>query len=193
MSIELRQEFDLDSDVLAVKCNIKHLLSTIGGIKPDNEQSYRSITSIYAQAKNWQKLIETHRKEATSNARHVINTINDKAKEFSEPLDQIIQIANAKTAQYLAIKQAELKAEQDEASMLGVTIPQVMTEVPSRGEGAMAYTRVEKKFRVTDISKVPVQYLMLNEEAVDRDVKLGIGSIPGIVIYEETKVHLRTR
>jgi hypothetical protein len=44
-----------------------------------------------------------------------------------------------------------------------------------------------------DISKVPTKYLMVNEEAVKRDLKLGIETIPGLEVYEETTTQLRVR
>jgi hypothetical protein len=198
MTVQLVEEFDLQSDVLAVKCNITHLLATISDIVPTSEQAYKSITGIYAQAKRWQKIIEEHRKDATAEARSVVNAINDKAKEFSEPLGRICEIANQKTAHYLAAVERQRKAEEakinEAGAILGleatVHLPQV---APARGDGAMAYTRVVKKFRLVDIAKVPLKYLTLNEDLIERDLELGICEIPGVEVYEETKTILRTR
>ncbi len=54
-------------------------------------------------------------------------------------------------------------------------------------------TKTEKTFRIIDISKVPAKYLTVDEKAVERDLKLGVGTIEGLDIYSITKTSLRTR
>ncbi len=62
-----------------------------------------------------------------------------------------------------------------------------------RGEGAILTTKTEKAFRVLDISKVPLKYLMVDEAAVKKDLKLGINEVPGIEVFESTTTQLRMR
>ena len=51
---------------------------------------------------------------------------------------------------------------------------------------------VEKKWthRLIDISKVPEKYLLLNESAVKASINDGIRDIPGLEIYEDSKLRL---
>ncbi len=62
-----------------------------------------------------------------------------------------------------------------------------------RGDGALAVTKIVKDFRLSDLSKVPLKYLKLDEASIKKDIALGVDSIPGIDIFEEKKVSLRTR
>jgi len=52
-------------------------------------------------------------------------------------------------------------------------------------------TKRVRKFRITDLSKVPSRYLTISTEMVEQDISLGVAEIPGIEIYEETTSSLR--
>jgi hypothetical protein len=43
------------------------------------------------------------------------------------------------------------------------------------------------------MAKVPAKYLMVDEAAIKRDLKLGVSEIDGIEIFEEKITQLRTR
>lgn len=198
MSFELVQPFDEDDDVLTVRCNISNLLDEVSKITIINEQSYRTVTSIYARAREWQKIIDTKRKEATAHARHIVTTINDKAKEFSEPLTQIIELANAKVNDYSFLLEKQRLAEVERLNAAArlldlpadITLPQV---APPRGQGASAFTQTKTVWEIVDQSKIPLKYFKIDEDLVDRDIAMGMDSIDGLRIYKETKTQLRTR
>lgn len=50
-----------------------------------------------------------------------------------------------------------------------------------------------RKYRLVDLSKVPAQYLMLNDSLVGKVVRAGIPEIPGIEIYEEESLRVTAR
>lgn len=56
------------------------------------------------------------------------------------------------------------------------------------------HTQKVKKWKIADISRIPAQYLIVNEKMVNAVVKTGGAgfAIPGIEIYEETIVVART-
>ena len=62
-----------------------------------------------------------------------------------------------------------------------------------RGDGAITVTKTETRFRVVDLSKVPLKYLVVDEAAIKRDIKLGLTQIDGLELYEEKTTQLRTR
>jgi len=182
-----------------IKNTIKDMVQFTKSIVVDSDSSYKKITSLYRQAREWKKCIDAKRKEMTEPLRKQTAVINDKAKEFTDPLDSVIEMANSKAVKYLRLLE-EIKNKEDEelrqaASLFDATdelyIPPMEKTV--RGEGAIAVTKTEKDFKVLDLSKVPMKYLMVNEEAIKRDVKLGLSEIPGLEIFETTKTQLRIR
>lgn len=165
----------------------------------DNEPAYKVLTALYNKAREWKKAIEYRRKKMVEPARQEIARINDRAKELSDPLDKVIDVANGKTNVYKQLLERQKKeADQklrDDAALFEPEAQLYIEPMENiiRGEGAIAVTKVEKKFEVEDISKVPLKYLMINEAEVKMDIKLGINNIPGLKIYEETKTQLRIR
>ena len=164
-----------------------------------NETNFRKMTSIYADSKDWEKRIEFLRKEANGPDQDRINSRNDKAKEILTPLKQLQTVAKQKCEKYQLIleqrKQEEQKKIQQAVDLLGLDdVPMVApVEKSIRGDGAIMVSRTVRKFRTVDLSKVPLKYLQVDQEAIDRDIKLGVSEIPGIEIYEEKITQLRSR
>lgn len=198
MTAELIQAFDIENEVEVVKYAISEMLVRVNSLTVDSEPAFKMVTALYSKAREWQKLIETKRKEAIEPARKIVITINDKAKAIGAPLEEIIEIANTKAASYTRLLEqkrlADIERLNAQAALLDLDQNIAIAQVaPPRGDGAMAYTKVEKRFRVLDLAKVPQKYLKIDETLVDRDIKLGVGEIPGIEIYEETTTLLRRR
>lgn len=184
---------------LEVKQVVGDLLGYAKSLIVDTEDTYKNVTGIYRQAREWKKVIETRRKELTEPLRRETSKINDKAKEITDPLDAVIEIANSKSSKYMLLLE-QAKKREEEALKLAASFFEAEEEVyvaplenVIRGDGAMMIKKSDKRFRLVDISKVPTKYLMVNEEAVKRDLKLGIDTIPGLEIYEETTTQLRVR
>jgi len=177
----------------------KSVIDTIKSIVVECESSYNLLTSFYHKARDLKKKIEAKRKELVDPYRSEIARINDMAKDLSEPLDQMIEVANNKTGKYVKLlEEAKIKEQEavnEAAKMFEVEEPQYVAplEKTVRGDGALAVTKMEKKHRLLDITKVPIKYLILNDAQVKLDIKLGINEIPGLEIYEEAKTTLRTR
>lgn len=60
-------------------------------------------------------------------------------------------------------------------------------------DSGSAATRGIKKWRLTDITKVPSEFLLVDAGKVTRLVKAGIGEIAGIEIYEEKTLVINTK
>lgn len=181
------------------KAMLADMKAQILAIVPTTEFAFNQITPIYQRAKEWEKAVEDTRKRLCKPLREKIAHINDRALLLSEPLEEIIKIAKAKTSQYQLMLDEEKKKEDAkilEAAALfdlqdEVYIPEAKTTL--RGNGALAVTVTKTHFKVEDITKVPHRYLMVNEAAVKADIKLGITHIPGISIFETQETQLRTR
>ena len=166
----------------------------------DSDVAYKKITSLYRQARDWKKVIDGKRKEITEPLRRQTAALNDKAKELTEPLDAVIELANSKANGYLSNLEA-LKRAEDEKLRAAAALFDAEEElyIPPleksavRGDGAVAVTKKELRFKLLDISKVPAKYLALDEMAIRKDLALGLAEIPGLEVYEETVTSLRVR
>ena len=178
---------------------IADLLSYTKSLVVDSEPAYNTVTSLYRQARDWKKVIESRRKELIEPLRRETSRINDKAKVITDPLDQVIDVANSKTNKYMLLLEQAKKIEEEKLKIAAALFEAeedvyvAPLENVVRGDGAMMVKKSEKRFLLVDISKVPTKYLMVNEEAVKRDLKLGIETIPGLEVYEETTTQLRVR
>ena len=190
---------DAEEHEAQVKATIRDMLAFTEQLIVNSDGAYKKITSLYAQAREWKKCIEAKRKDLNEPLRKKMAGINDKAKELTDPLDHVIALANSKVNGYHALLQdLKRKEEEDlraEAAMFDaedeVYVPPL--DKVLRGDGAVTVTKTEKHFKVVDLSKVPLKYLMVNEKAVEQDLKLGINEILGLEIYETTSTQLRVR
>jgi hypothetical protein len=190
---------DSPSHEVQIKTTIRDMLAFAKDIAVNSEVSYNKITSMYRQAREWKKSIEAKRKDLVDPFRKQMAIINDKAKDLTDPLDAVIAIANVKSTVYLRMLEEAKKKEDEELRKVAsifdaedeIYIPPMEKNI--RGDGAVLVTTKEKAFRVLDISKVPSKYLVVDEKAIERDLKLGIAEISGLDIFETTKTQLRTR
>lgn len=161
------------------------------------KQNYELVSDIYSQARKYLKLITEKEKKLLEPYKEKINEIRYEAKTHKEPLQRMIDICNAKAddwQKYLTIKSLEKQRKLVEAAKLfGTNMPIMVDDVtkPKSTRNTTTTIKTVMKFRVTDISKVPLKYLKIDEEAVNLDIKLGIHNIDGLEIYQEIKTTLR--
>lgn len=178
------------------------VLSRMGTLKSlvvQNEETKNSVLGTYKEAKLIEKKLENTRLEMGEIYRSELSKINNKAKELSEPLAEITRLCNKKIADYeVVLKERALKAEEElraQAALFDaqddVYIPEIKVKISNECAGLQ--TRIVKKFRVIDISKVPSHYFMLDEDKISRDIRAGLGAIEGIEIYEEKTTSLVRR
>lgn len=191
-------DFFLQEGILKAETEIKAGIEKIKALAVVSQEAYNQITLSYNVAKDWEKKIEAQRKALNEPAQAEINARNDRARQITSLLKQMQGIANIKAAEYTQLleeKKAQEQAQQQEAADL-LDLPDPISlpdEGPVRGQGAAAVTVKKTKWRIIDESAIPRKYLTINSDLVDRDVKLGVFSIPGIEIYEEKTTTLRKR
>jgi hypothetical protein len=165
----------------------------------DSQEALNEATSLWKDAKEMGKHVEAMRKKQIEPLRKIIAAVNDKAKDITEPLEEVETIIKQKSGAYQALLESErlqkIEKQKEVAKILGdadpVFVPQV--EKTLRGEGVIAYTKTERKFRITEALEVPRQFLKVDEAAIELAIRQGCHQIPGIEIYEEQKTILRSR
>lgn len=178
---------------------LQQLIDQTSSLEVVNKTQYNDITELFKKCRLLEKDIEINRKKANQPWQDIINSNNDKAKEILIPLKQIQTIAKQKCERYQLrleeAKKVEEKRVQEAVDLLGLDETPVVAplEKAIRGDGAIMYSRTVRKFRVVDLSKVPLKYLQINQDLVERDMNLGVDQIPGIEMFDEKVTQLRTR
>jgi len=160
------QEYQEATDLLkATKGKIKLLdQERTLTVKPLNEQ-VREINSWYKKPLDKLKTIESSLKKMLS--RYQLRQREEQAKLLAEAASE--QTDHAK-AQQLVMQAAKKTAP----AISGVSVREVW------------------KWELEDASKVPSEYLTVDHSKVDAAVKSGKRDIPGIRVYQDAQVAVRT-
>ena len=198
MSVQILDDFHVEQQT-DLKQKIGEIVSFTRSLEVTNEQAFHQLTALYAESKQWEKHIELARKTANQPDQERIAIRNDKAKELLRPLLEIQTIAKTKSAQWQARLEDRKRKDEEKIKkmieLLGIEDMPYLAPVEKtcRTEKAVLYTKTVRKFRIVDQSKIPAKYLMVDADAIERDIKMGTADIPGIEIYEEQVTQLKAR
>lgn len=166
----------------------------------ENQNDFEFVSEIYSTMRNVINKVEIEAKALKKPHQDAIKKINFDQKVFLEPCMNLITLCNRKIDYYyrkLEIeKQEEERKQLEAAKMLDLPVEQVYVapvEKKLYASNATACTKAEVKFDLVNINKVPSKYLMLDEAAIKRDIKMGIRQIEGLNIYETKKTSLKVR
>ena len=164
------------------------------------------------------KKAEEERKSITDPINASVKILNAKFKTITDPLDKAEKDIKAKILAFELDKRRKAEeaarlealriAEESALAALNATestifddAPEVTTEAPAttitaatpiRGNYGSTTTLVKRwTFEVTDISKVPPEFLEVNLVAVREEIRKGIRTIEGIRIFETESVSSR--
>lgn len=102
----------------------------------------------------------------------------------------------AKEASYAKPKkeEAKKKAEPEELPELAPDPePVEKEELAVKSDAGTTYTQKRWTYKEVDLSKVPREYLKLDSKAVNAAIKAGTHKIPGLEIFEEETLAVRTK
>ena len=162
----------------------------------DEDESYEVLRRI-AERK---KFIEGKRLAITKPLNASLKAANSMFKELALPLvraDEVIRgkitaFHRKREAQAVA-KQARLMAKAEEAEASGddekaFAIEEKAAAVTANvGKSSMVKRWV---FEVEDASKVPLEYMEVNETAIRKAIALGVRDIPGVQIHQQESVRV---
>jgi len=179
-----------------------------------DELSRENAVAFAGKAKTIFNEIEKQRKSAIEIPQNYIKSVNNFCNTFKDRLECVEKELKEKIKNYnIQVEMERRKKEEEakkaaekfqkeldkEAKKKGFEAPIVpipffpKEETKIRTEtGTTAYERVDWKFRIIDIEKIPREYLIPDEKKIDKVVKMGIREIPGIEIYQETDIRIRT-
>lgn len=157
-----------------------------------------------------QKAIEEARKGYVGPLNEYVKTINATFAGFVEPIKVADTITRGKVMAYRR-EQERLRQEQEEINRLReeasrkemeltgelsepVGLVQVAPEAPVhyRRDTGMLGTAKNWKWEVEDLTKVPLEYIIIDAAKLGKVVRAGLHSIPGIRIWPEESLRVTT-
>jgi hypothetical protein len=178
-----------------------------------DEAGVVTATEILGKIATTKKKAEEVRKALVQPLQQQVNEINSKFKETLAPLVKADTILRNKVQDWHAYqerlrreeeerlrklmekeqKKAEKKAEKrGEAPPPPMPVP-VVPQAPKTVKTDTGSTSIKTfwAWEVEDETKVPREYLMLNDQAISAAVKMGIREIPGIRIFQKQTLAVR--
>lgn len=156
-----------------------------GSVQVSSKQTAQDALTLASDAKSLYKVIEAVRKKITEPARKYAASINDLARGFTDRLKQAEDHIKSKIEDWTRSEQ--LEDIPIDLMLLDGDISKI------RSDNATAYTKTNWSFEITDVSKVPREFLKVDEEKVKLALKSGIRQIPGLTIVSEDKMIIRSR
>ena len=188
----------------------------VNELKVKNEETEIAANRLLKDVKSNYNLIEADRKEMLEPVKAITKYINDSAKKLTVPLKGFEQyLKNALIAYHNKLEQKRLKEEKAKAdkekeleaqlkkadSAEAVKIERKLDRLDSkqltsvrdttRVGGATTSYKMVWVFQVEDISKVPAEFLNINNVAVNKKIAAGERKIKGIKIYQEKRLAIR--
>jgi len=158
------------------------------------------------------KAMEEKRKEYVSPLQDHVKTVNDAFKTLMEPIETADTVTRNKILAF-TLKQKLIREEQEKINALrleaakldaalhngeiseSVNLVEVMPSIPTttRTDIGTSGIMTIRKYRVVNFAELPDQYKIENSALLNKVVKAGIPSIPGVEIYNEETLRVTTK
>lgn len=198
---------DLTQSTEQFKPEIKSLQDQINELVITSDTDIEIASNTVVKINNLKKKIENQRLAFTKPLNESLRNINAFFKQFSVPLDEANGEIRNKMLKYRQEqekirlekeKEAQRKWKEEQARLAekakerGVEAPELEKPVVQKQDSAIGAMKFKKYwvFEVQDLSKVPVEYLQVNEKAVNEAIRAGRRRITGIKIYQEERSSL---
>ncbi len=213
---EVLERLDAESACNALKRRygpeVKRFVEAAKKHEIQDKKSQVLAIEMAGKAKLLSKAIEAKRKEIINEPYRFVQTVNKFCKVFKDQLADAERALKAKINRHLAKVEAqrreqEKKAREEarklqeklekEAARKGIEAPTVPDPViPEkkvyRTESASVHLRENWTWELEDFPTVPDAYKALDEKKINKAVRAGIRSIPGIRIFKKQDTVLRT-
>lgn len=159
----------------------------------NNQETLEQATSTLSQLNTYLDQVTAHKEAKTKPLNSALKAIRDDYRPLETQLAEAIQSVRQSITTY-ATEQAKIAIQQEQAILNDkrtklTTKVQQLAEIEqptakvSTAQGSITFMTV-KRWKLTDITKVPIAFLQVNEEAIKQAMKEGI-PVEGIEYYEE--------
>ena len=163
---------------------------------------YQHATDIATLVRNKRDEMEKERKEFTDPLLKEQKRIKAEYDVYVVPLDKLVTEIKARMSVWIEAEQKrkdeeqyllEQKAMQDNPDTSELIVDIVNDIKRQEGEEGTSTASRPWTFEVVNLVEVPRELMVLDEKAVKELIKSGKRVIPGLRIFQETKIVLRTK
>ena len=174
-----QKEFCVEDAISSLKdkLNIEPLLAKAEGYSITSQAEAEQALSMSMQSRKLKKSLESSRKGIIQPHVDFQRAINKIVKDYTTKLEEIEDNLKQKLESWI-----ESKEESNSVSEISLVVE----------DGTLKQTSVWT-YELDDLSKVPREYLMLDDKKVKDKIKKGIREIEGIKIYEKQSVNMRIK
>lgn len=165
----------------------------------DTEDQYKQAGDVLKLCKDKVKEVDTERKNFTKPLDESKKRIMSKAKEIIEPIKEYIDKVESAMGGWYVQEEAKRKEEQKKLEEKAieeagdnpdVVVPVVESVKKTKGSLSTSSVIEYNDYEVVDETKVPREYLKLDETKIKQAVKIGT-QIEGIKIIKKTRIMSR--
>jgi len=197
-------EIDQNPEVLEIKKDVVKLNKTAQALLVQSDEDVIKATELLSKVKDRANRLEKARTFLVKPLNDHIKTINASFKALSEPLAKIEAYVKQQVVKYRQVveakrveeekklqekfekKQEKLKEQGKETFDLKPTIEATPIKIASKS-GAITAKKVWQ-FEIIDETKIPREYLIVDERKIREAIRNGVREINGVRIYETESI-----
>ena len=176
---------------------VSPLVSQADGYKIDSVEAVDEASIFLKKVRDTERSIEAKRLEFTQPLNQSLRAINATFKKLKEPLFQARMLLTGKIVEWKTAESQRLEKEEARRRKIQEAHEKKGHEVKApvvmdRPDNKIGNTQTRKvwTFKVVDFSKMPDEYKMLNNVAVNQALRDGAREIKGVKIYQEEKLSI---
>ena len=191
ITIEANSIEKVQAHALAIEAikKIDDLETAVKSISVRSEESAKEATDIAKEAREMKKTIEDQRNIHVKPHNLFVKAINNFFRTYTDRIGKSETEIRDKLSKYMAQKREREQKKQQKAAEAGKEIKPIVKSIES--ENGKTFTKTVTDFEITNIEKLPREYLIPDMSLIRKSVQAGIENIPGVRIYKREQLNIR--
>jgi hypothetical protein len=166
----------------------KKLKDALADLEAREDELSGAAKAWVKQVSAWAKPAKDATKAALDDRRGTVTRYRQQVMEEQRKIEE-----KARKEREAAERKAEKKAEKtgDAVVFIPPPAPAPLAKTTETESGTKGTYRMVKKWRIKDASKIPRSFYVIDEVAINKQVRAGVLAIDGIEIYEEPELSIR--
>ena len=190
-------------EVALIRREVGGLVDTARELVIIDEEGAENANELLVFVANAKKKLEEQRVFLTKPLNDHVKDINAKFKEWVEPLDTANTLVRRNMLGFQKMQEAlRIEARRLEEERRKEMEPEEVEELPDlpfemkvrsvKGDSGSTSVRKTWTFEITDDTLVPREYLIVDEGVISLAVRKGVRDIPGVRIFQQESLSVRT-